>query len=206
MQVLIDRYPTWYVFILSNIKSLFMKGLISTVHGNQKFHSCSTQNNKGNYLAYAYKMSRKKTLYIFPPYLIPKISYWRTISTKLMAAQGKNKDGIFNLGYSNRHQGLLKKLFFNYIGLNLLLIFLILCFQWRGDIIEVDTWVGSHGKNGMRRDWHIRDYNSGQTILRATRHETHSFYIFYIISMYLFSINELLVLLQVAVATCLSCY
>jgi len=37
-----------------------------------------------------------------------------------------------------------------------------------GDIIEVDTWVGSHGKNGMRRDWHIRDYNSGQTILRAT--------------------------------------
>ncbi|KAJ1691229.1 hypothetical protein LUZ63_015384 [Rhynchospora breviuscula] len=37
-----------------------------------------------------------------------------------------------------------------------------------GDIVEVETWVGSHGKNGMRRDWHIRDYNSGQTILRAT--------------------------------------
>lgn len=37
-----------------------------------------------------------------------------------------------------------------------------------GDNVEVETWVGSHGKNGMRRDWHIRDYNSGQTILRAT--------------------------------------
>jgi len=37
-----------------------------------------------------------------------------------------------------------------------------------GDIVEIDTWVGKHGKNGMRRDWHIRDYNTGQTILRAT--------------------------------------
>ncbi|KAJ3691937.1 hypothetical protein LUZ60_012287 [Juncus effusus] len=37
-----------------------------------------------------------------------------------------------------------------------------------GDIVEIDTWVGPHGKNGMRRDWHIKDYNTGQTILRAT--------------------------------------
>ncbi|KQK19906.1 palmitoyl-acyl carrier protein thioesterase, chloroplastic [Brachypodium distachyon] len=36
------------------------------------------------------------------------------------------------------------------------------------DMVQVDTWVASSGKNGMRRDWHIRDYNSGQTILRAT--------------------------------------
>ncbi|KAF3341571.1 Palmitoyl-acyl carrier protein thioesterase [Carex littledalei] len=37
-----------------------------------------------------------------------------------------------------------------------------------GDVVEVDTWVGASGKNGMRRDWHVRDYKSGQTILRAT--------------------------------------
>lgn len=38
-----------------------------------------------------------------------------------------------------------------------------------GDVVEVDTWVGASGKNGMRRDWHVRDYKSGQTILRADR-------------------------------------
>lgn len=37
-----------------------------------------------------------------------------------------------------------------------------------GDIIEVDTWVGASGKNGMRRDWHVRDRQTGQTIMRAT--------------------------------------
>ncbi|XP_074579950.1 palmitoyl-acyl carrier protein thioesterase, chloroplastic-like [Curcuma longa] len=36
------------------------------------------------------------------------------------------------------------------------------------DVVQVDTWVASSGKNGMRRDWHIRDYHTGQTILRAT--------------------------------------
>uniref|UniRef100_Q1W7L7 Acyl-[acyl-carrier-protein] hydrolase n=1 Tax=Elaeis guineensis var. tenera TaxID=51953 RepID=Q1W7L7_ELAGV len=38
-----------------------------------------------------------------------------------------------------------------------------------GDVVEVDTWVGPAGKNGMRRDWHVRDHRTGQTILRATR-------------------------------------
>jgi Acyl-ACP thioesterase len=38
--------------------------------------------------------------------------------------------------------------------------------------VEVDTWVGASGKNGMRRDWHVRDHKSGQTILRATRYCT----------------------------------
>jgi hypothetical protein len=46
--------------------------------------------------------------------------------------------------------------------------FLSVC---RGDTVEVDTWVGAHGKNGMRRDWHIRDSVTGHTILKATRFE-----------------------------------
>ncbi|MQL89503.1 hypothetical protein Taro_022079, partial [Colocasia esculenta] len=38
-----------------------------------------------------------------------------------------------------------------------------------GDVVEVDTWVGASGKNGMRRDWRVRDSHTGQTITRATR-------------------------------------
>ncbi|XP_078432320.1 fatty acyl-ACP thioesterases B [Wolffia australiana] len=37
-----------------------------------------------------------------------------------------------------------------------------------GDVVEVDTWVSAAGKNGMRRDWHVRDSQTGQTITRAT--------------------------------------
>ncbi|KAJ6810554.1 palmitoyl-acyl carrier protein thioesterase, chloroplastic-like [Iris pallida] len=37
-----------------------------------------------------------------------------------------------------------------------------------GDIIEVDTWAAASGKNGMRRDWHVRDSQTGQTIMRAS--------------------------------------
>uniref|UniRef100_A0A7N0UJA2 Acyl-[acyl-carrier-protein] hydrolase n=1 Tax=Kalanchoe fedtschenkoi TaxID=63787 RepID=A0A7N0UJA2_KALFE len=37
-----------------------------------------------------------------------------------------------------------------------------------GDIIEIDTWVDAAGKNGMRRDWIIRDFKTQQVITRAT--------------------------------------
>ncbi|CAA6666322.1 unnamed protein product [Spirodela intermedia] len=37
-----------------------------------------------------------------------------------------------------------------------------------GDVVEVDTWVSASGKNGMRRDWHVHDSQTGQTITRAT--------------------------------------
>ncbi|XP_057480250.1 palmitoyl-acyl carrier protein thioesterase, chloroplastic-like [Actinidia eriantha] len=37
-----------------------------------------------------------------------------------------------------------------------------------GDVIEIDTWVDAAGKNGMRRDWIIRDCNSQRIITRAT--------------------------------------
>jgi len=36
-------------------------------------------------------------------------------------------------------------------------------------VLDIDTWVGSSGKNGMRRDWLIRGRNSGDTFVRATR-------------------------------------
>ncbi|KAF8655120.1 hypothetical protein HU200_061255 [Digitaria exilis] len=40
--------------------------------------------------------------------------------------------------------------------------------RW-GDVVEIDTWVASSGKNGMRRDWIIRDRNTKNMIARATR-------------------------------------
>ncbi|XP_074558596.1 palmitoyl-acyl carrier protein thioesterase, chloroplastic-like [Curcuma longa] len=36
------------------------------------------------------------------------------------------------------------------------------------DVVEIDTWVAASGKNGMRRDWHVRDYRTGQTVMQAT--------------------------------------
>lgn len=35
------------------------------------------------------------------------------------------------------------------------------------DVVEVDTWVSPAGKNGMRREWHVRDWQTGQTVARA---------------------------------------
>ncbi|KAF6175256.1 hypothetical protein GIB67_030474 [Kingdonia uniflora] len=37
-----------------------------------------------------------------------------------------------------------------------------------GDIVQVDTWVTGSGKNGMRRDWLVRDGNTGETLTRAS--------------------------------------
>ncbi|XP_073275362.1 palmitoyl-acyl carrier protein thioesterase, chloroplastic-like [Primulina huaijiensis] len=37
-----------------------------------------------------------------------------------------------------------------------------------GDVIQVDTWVAASGKNGMRRDWLIRDRNTGDVLTRAS--------------------------------------
>ncbi|KAI3416981.1 Acyl-[acyl-carrier-protein] hydrolase [Psidium guajava] len=37
-----------------------------------------------------------------------------------------------------------------------------------GDVVQVDTWVCGSGKNGMRRDWHVRDVKTGETLTRAS--------------------------------------
>lgn len=39
----------------------------------------------------------------------------------------------------------------------------------RGDVVQVDTWVAASGKNGMRRDWLVRDSQTGEILTRATR-------------------------------------
>ncbi|CAA3031751.1 palmitoyl-acyl carrier thioesterase, chloroplastic [Olea europaea subsp. europaea] len=37
-----------------------------------------------------------------------------------------------------------------------------------GDVVQVDTWVAASGKNGMRRDWLVRDSNTGDILTRAS--------------------------------------
>ncbi|KAL8112211.1 hypothetical protein AgCh_019777 [Apium graveolens] len=37
-----------------------------------------------------------------------------------------------------------------------------------GEVLELDTWVGASGKNGMRRDWQLRSHNTGIVYARAT--------------------------------------
>ncbi|CAN0900819.1 Palmitoyl-acyl carrier protein thioesterase, chloroplastic [Linum grandiflorum] len=37
-----------------------------------------------------------------------------------------------------------------------------------GDVVQVDTWVTASGKNGMRRDWLIRDCRTGEVLTRAS--------------------------------------
>jgi fatty acyl-ACP thioesterase B len=40
----------------------------------------------------------------------------------------------------------------------------------RGGVMEVDTWVGASGKNGIRRDCLIRSDATGEVLARATRY------------------------------------
>ncbi|KAJ4837591.1 Palmitoyl-acyl carrier protein thioesterase, chloroplastic [Turnera subulata] len=37
-----------------------------------------------------------------------------------------------------------------------------------GDVVQVDTWVSASGKNGMRRDWLVRDSKTGEILTRAS--------------------------------------
>ncbi|CAI8589508.1 unnamed protein product [Vicia faba] len=37
-----------------------------------------------------------------------------------------------------------------------------------GDVVQVDTWVSASGKNGMRRDWVVRDIKTGEVMTRAS--------------------------------------
>ncbi|CAK9868348.1 unnamed protein product [Sphagnum jensenii] len=36
------------------------------------------------------------------------------------------------------------------------------------EVVEIDSWVGSSGKNGMRRDWVMSSYRTGEVLARAT--------------------------------------
>ena len=37
-------------------------------------------------------------------------------------------------------------------------------------MVQIDSWVSNSGKNGMRRDFLVRDYCSGFVLARATRY------------------------------------
>ncbi|KAI7742392.1 LOW QUALITY PROTEIN: hypothetical protein M8C21_033278, partial [Ambrosia artemisiifolia] len=37
-----------------------------------------------------------------------------------------------------------------------------------GDVVQVNTWTARNGKNSMRRDWLLRDYKTGEMLIRAS--------------------------------------
>ncbi|XP_016471612.1 palmitoyl-acyl carrier protein thioesterase, chloroplastic isoform X1 [Nicotiana tabacum] len=37
-----------------------------------------------------------------------------------------------------------------------------------GDVVQIDTWIAASGKNGMRRDWLVRDSNTRDILMRAS--------------------------------------
>lgn len=39
----------------------------------------------------------------------------------------------------------------------------------RCDVVEIETWCQAEGRIGTRRDWIIKDYNTGEVIGRVTR-------------------------------------
>ncbi|KAI7741859.1 hypothetical protein M8C21_026575 [Ambrosia artemisiifolia] len=39
---------------------------------------------------------------------------------------------------------------------------------FRGDVVQVSTQVARNGKNSMRRDWLLRDYKTGEMLIRAS--------------------------------------
>ncbi|KAJ6848882.1 palmitoyl-acyl carrier protein thioesterase, chloroplastic-like [Iris pallida] len=72
--------------------------------------------------------------------------------------------GLASGGFGATHEMSLRKLIWVVTRIN---IQVDKYSSW-GDVVEIDTWVAASGKNGMRRDWIIRDYNTQKIITRAT--------------------------------------
>ncbi|KAG6513167.1 palmitoyl-acyl carrier protein thioesterase, chloroplastic-like [Zingiber officinale] len=72
--------------------------------------------------------------------------------------------GLASDGFGATHQMSLRKLIWVVTRIN---IQVEKYSRW-GDVVEIDTWVAASGKNGMRRDWMIRDCSTRKIITRAT--------------------------------------
>ncbi|XXG78430.1 hypothetical protein AAC387_Pa08g2378 [Persea americana] len=72
--------------------------------------------------------------------------------------------GLAGDGFGATHEMSLRKLIWVVTRINIQ----VEKYSCWGDVVEIDTWVAASGKNGMRRDWIIRDYSTQQIITRAT--------------------------------------
>ncbi|KAK1271316.1 hypothetical protein QJS04_geneDACA012570 [Acorus gramineus] len=72
--------------------------------------------------------------------------------------------GLASDGFGATHEMSLRKLIWVVTRINVQ----VERYSCWGDVIEIDTWVAAAGKNGMRRDWIIRDYSTKQIITKAT--------------------------------------
>ncbi|XP_068665037.1 palmitoyl-acyl carrier protein thioesterase, chloroplastic-like [Aristolochia californica] len=72
--------------------------------------------------------------------------------------------GLAGERFGTTHEMYSRKLFWAVTKINLQ----VEKFSCWGDVVEIDTWVAPHGKNGLRRDWIIRDYDTHKIITKAT--------------------------------------
>ncbi|XP_058093129.1 palmitoyl-acyl carrier protein thioesterase, chloroplastic-like [Magnolia sinica] len=72
--------------------------------------------------------------------------------------------GLASAGFGATHEMSLRKLIWVVTRINIQ----VEKYSCWGDVVEVDTWVAASGKNGMRRDWIIRDCSTQEIITSAT--------------------------------------
>ncbi|KAG6522609.1 palmitoyl-acyl carrier protein thioesterase, chloroplastic-like [Zingiber officinale] len=72
--------------------------------------------------------------------------------------------GLASDGFGATHEMNLRKLIWVVTRINIQ----VEKYSHWGDVVEIDTWVAASGKNGMRRDWMIRDCSTQKIITRAT--------------------------------------
>lgn len=72
--------------------------------------------------------------------------------------------GLASDGFGATHEMSIRKLIWVVTRINIQ----VQKYSCWGDVVEIDTWVTASGKNGMRRDWMIRDYSTQQIITKAT--------------------------------------
>ncbi|KAI3934396.1 hypothetical protein MKW92_026647 [Papaver armeniacum] len=72
--------------------------------------------------------------------------------------------GLVGDGFGATHEMSLRKLIWVFTRIHIQ----VEKYNSWGDVVEVNTWVDATGKNGMRREWEIRDNKTQQIITRAT--------------------------------------
>lgn len=72
--------------------------------------------------------------------------------------------GIMGDGFGSTHEMSKKNLFWVVTKMQVL----VERYPTWDDVVQVDTWATASGKNGMRRDWLIRDCRTGEILTRAS--------------------------------------
>lgn len=53
--------------------------------------------------------------------------------------------------------------------MRIVIVIVLSFFSPRRDLLEIDTWYCTEGRNAVRRDWTVKDVKTGEIIAIATR-------------------------------------